>query len=79
MSQLYADFLASAWKNTHVDKIVFCLPYWNIGSEMIFMPQIHELNQHWKIDPLCVSGKRFLRHSRPGQSVGREVVSIVRS
>lgn len=58
--------------------MVFCLPYWNIAQEIVFMPDVIQLCPLWKIDPLCLSGKRYLRHIRPGQSVGREIVILRR-
>jgi len=78
LSSLYGDFLSSAYKNTQIQSMVFCLPYWNIGREIVFMPDISQLCPLWKIDPLCLSGKRYLRHIRPGQSVGREIIILRR-
>lgn len=69
LAVLYGDFLSSAYKSTHIQSMVFCLPYWNIGREIVFMPDISQLCPLWKIDPICFYGKRYLRHIRPGQSV----------
>lgn len=79
LSNLYSDFLSSAYKNPHIQSMVFCLPYWNIGREIVFMPDVSQLCPLWKIDPLCLSGKRYLRHIRPGQSVGREIIILRRA
>lgn len=79
LASLYGDFLSSAHKNMKIQSMVFCLPYWNIGREIVFMPDIWQLCSEWKIDPLCLSGKRYLRHIRPGQSVGREIVILRRA
>ncbi len=75
---LYRDFLTSAHKNIHIQSMTFCLPYWNVGREIVFMPDVLQLCPLWKIDSLCLSGKRYLRHVRPGQSVGREIVILRR-
>lgn len=76
ITQLYQGFLDAGYQNSDVKKMVFCLPFWNIWKEIIYMPEIHQLSQSWKVDPLCVSGKRYLIHARPGQSVGREIVIV---
>jgi len=75
---LYSDFLNSAWDNVHIDTIVFCLPFWNVGKDIFFMPEIQELNSNWFVNPLSKKKKRFLQHIRPGQSVGREIIILNR-
>ncbi len=78
LTSLYRDFLTSAYKNTQVKSIACCLPYWNIGTDAVFMPDIAQLTGDWTLDPICMSGKRYMRHARPGQCVGREIVVLRR-
>jgi hypothetical protein len=66
---LYTDFLASSWKNKSIQSVVFCLPFWNMGKETIFMPDISEIEGKWSLDNICKCKKRFLQHKRPAQSV----------
>ena len=62
---LYQGFLKSAYQNPDIERIVFCLPFWNIGRETLFMPDIASLSSDWSIDRVCISGKRYLTHIRP--------------
>jgi hypothetical protein len=78
LSLLYADFLNSSSKNNHIGSLVFCLPFWNVGKEVVFMPDISEMTSSWSINPLCKAKKRYIQHMRPGQSVGREIVILER-
>lgn len=78
LSLLYTDFLNSSAKNNHIRSLVFCLPFWNIGRETVFMPEIPEMTRAWSINPLCKGKKRYIQHMRPGQSVGREIVILER-
>jgi len=74
LTELYQAFLDSAYKNTHIKKMVFCLPFWNIGRETIYMPDMTQLSKAWWIDALSRSSKRYLFHLRPWQCVGREII-----
>ena len=78
LTDLYHGFLISAGRNSKVEKIVCCLPFWNIGWERIYMPEIELLTTAWTVDPLSRAGKRYLEHMRPGQFVGREIVCLTR-
>lgn len=78
LTSLYTDFLSSSWDNSSIKNLVFCLPFWNIWNETIFMPDISQMNKKWLVDDICRVKKRFLQHSRPGQSVGREIVVLKR-
>lgn len=55
LTQLYQSFLDSGYKNTDIKSMVFCLPFWNIGRETVYMPEISQLSKEWHIDPLCLS------------------------
>jgi len=78
LTQLYQDFLDSGYKNINIECMVFCLPFWNAGRDIVFMPEVSQLSKDWEIDNLCISKKRYISHSRPGQSVGREIVIVRR-
>lgn len=78
LQELYTSFFASAYKNTMIENIVICLPVWNIWRERIYMPSHTTLAPGWKIDPLCLSGKRYVMHARPWQSVTREILVLRR-
>ena len=78
LTLLYTDFLKSAYQNNHIQRMSFCLPFWNIGKETLFMPDMHTLSREWSLDTLCLSGKRYLTHIRPWQCVGREIVVLER-
>jgi tRNA G10 N-methylase Trm11 len=78
LTGLYENFLLSACDNKDIKRIAFCLPFWRIGSEIIFMPEINKLCKNWRIDPICHNWKRYLSHERPWQCVGREIVVLMR-
>ncbi|MBP7773621.1 hypothetical protein KA071_00865 [Candidatus Gracilibacteria bacterium] len=78
LTQLYQDFLDSGYKNINIECMVFCLPFWNAGRDIVFMPEVSQLSKDWGVDNLCISRKRYISHSRPGQSVGREIVIVRR-
>ncbi len=78
LTQLYQGFLDSGYKNKHIECMVFCLPFWNAGRDTVFMPEVSQLSKDWAVDNLCISRKRYITHSRPGQSVGREIVIVRR-
>lgn len=78
LSTLYRDFLNSAWNNASIETLVLCLPFWNSGKDVFFMPSISELDPQWIVNPLCKGKKRYLQHIRPGQCVGREIVVLSR-
>lgn len=69
LTQLYGNFFRSAYKNDHIETLVCCLPFWNIGKEAIYMPLFEDFSTSWKVSPLCRSGKRYIYHMRPGQYV----------
>jgi|GEM_PF-1869026 len=69
LTELYTDFLDSAYNNKNIDRIAFCLPFWNINKEVLYMPEVSSMNKKWSIDPLSLNGKRYLTHMRPGQCV----------
>ncbi len=73
---LYQGFLKSAYQNPHIQRMVFCLPFWNIGRESLFMPDVWVLSPDWSLDRVCLKGKRYLTHLRPWQSVWREIVVV---
>ncbi len=79
LEALYRDFFTSAFHNPEVNSIVCCLPVWNIGRESISMPTHETLAPQWALDPLCQQGRRYLLHSRPGQSVTREILILRRT
>jgi hypothetical protein len=78
LTQLYQGFLDSGYKNKNIECMVFCLPFWNAGRDVVFMPEVPQLSKDWTVDNLCISRKRYISHSRPGQSVGREIVIVRR-
>lgn len=78
LTALYQGFLKSAYQNPDIERIAFCLPFWNIGRDILFMPDVANLSPDWSIDKICLSGKRYLTHLRPWQSVGREIVVLMR-
>ncbi len=78
LSLLYSEFLNTAWKNNNINWIVFCMPFWNVRQDTLFMPEISELTDKWSITPLCKTKKRYLQHMRPGQCVGREIIMLNR-
>ena len=78
LAALYSDFFHSSWQNPAIQTLVFCLPFWNIGRETVFMPEISDMTSAWSLDTICKSKKRFLQHIRPAQSVGREIVVLRR-
>ncbi|MBP6921394.1 hypothetical protein KBB89_02510 [Candidatus Gracilibacteria bacterium] len=78
LTELYVGFLSSSYKNNHIKNMVFCLPFWNIGKETLFMPEMPLLSKEWSVDSLCLKGKRYLIHMRPGQCVGREIIILNR-
>ncbi len=78
LTDLYSGFLNSSYKNRHIKNMVFCLPFWNIWKETLFMPEISSLSRDWSVDNLCIRGKRYLSHMRPGQCVGREIIILKR-
>lgn len=79
LTELYRHFFESSFKNKNIQKIVCCMPFWNIGKETIYMPLFEDFSVPWKVDPLCRSGKRYLIHMRPGQYVGREILILRRT
>jgi hypothetical protein len=78
LTSLYSDFLESAYQNKNVLRVVFCLPFWNIWEEVLYMPEMSWLSKKWKLDKQCLQGKRYLTHMRPGQCVGREIITLER-
>lgn len=78
LTELYTGFLSSAYKNKNIKNMCFCLPFWNIGNETLYMPEIGALSRDWNIENLCIKGKRYLFHMRPGQCVGREIILLKR-
>jgi len=76
LTELYTDFLDSAYNNKNIDRIAFCLPFWNINKEVLYMPEVSSMNKKWSIDPLSLNGKRYLTHMRPGQCVWREIIVL---
>lgn len=76
--KLYEWFLDSSWKNNAIERMVFCMPFWNIRQEVISMPEIKSLTKTWKIDDKCLDWKRYLIHIREGQTVGREIIILKR-
>lgn len=78
LTQLYSEFLDAGYKNQNIGRMVFCLPFWNVWRETVYMPDMAQLSKYWSVDPLCLSKKRYISHSRPGQSVGREIVIVRR-
>jgi tRNA G10 N-methylase Trm11 len=78
LTELYSGFLSSSYQNTHIKNMVFCLPFWNIWTETLFMPEISLLSRDWSVDNICILGKRYLYHLRPGQCVGREIIVLKR-
>jgi hypothetical protein len=78
LSLLYADFLNSSSKNNQIQSLVFCLPFWNVGREIVFMPEVWEMTSFWSINSLCKAKKRYIQHMRPWQSVGREIIILER-
>lgn len=79
LTNLYAEFLKSAYMNPHIVYISLCLPFWNIWKETLYMPDMNSLSPEWHVDDLCRSGKRYLSHMRPGQCVGREIILLRRN
>lgn len=78
LTELYSGFLGSSYQNTGIKNMVFCLPFWNIWKETLFMPEISSLSRDWSVDNLCMKGKRYISHMRPGQCVGREIIILKR-
>lgn len=78
LTSLYSSFLDSAYQNKNIERVVFCLPFWNIWTETLFMPDMSGLSKKWSIDRQCLQGKRYLTHMRPGQCVGREIIILER-
>lgn len=78
LTDLYSWFLSSAYKNKDIKSLCFCLPFWNIGNETLYMPEISAFSRDWVVDGLCIKWKRYLSHMRPGQCVGREIVLLKR-
>lgn len=78
LTELCTAFLESAYKNKSIKRVVFCLPFWNIWTETLYMPEVHWLTKKWSLDSQSVQGKRYLSHMRPGQCVGREIVILER-
>lgn len=78
LSGLYREFFNSSYKNKEVETVACCLPFWNIWRETLFMPDAGDLASGWSLDPICVTGKRYLAHVRPGQCVGREIIVLSR-
>jgi tRNA G10 N-methylase Trm11 len=78
LTELYSGFLSASYKNRHIKNMVFCLPFWNIWTETLFMPEISSLSRDWSVDNLCMRGKRYITHMRPGQCVGREIIILKR-
>jgi tRNA G10 N-methylase Trm11 len=75
---LYSWFLSSAYNNKNIKSLCCCLPFWNIGNETLYMPEISALSRDWTVATLCIRGKRYLSHMRPGQCVGREIILLTR-
>jgi tRNA G10 N-methylase Trm11 len=75
---LYENYLSSAYANDSIKRMVFCLPFWNVGKDTIFMPEISQLSKQWQVDEICRFWKRYISHTRPGQCVGREIVVVQR-
>ncbi|MCB9806813.1 hypothetical protein H6768_02835 [Candidatus Peribacteria bacterium] len=65
LTELYSAALLSSHKNQAIKRIAICLPFWNVGKDTIFMPEITLLSKHWTVSPLCVSGRRYMVHMRP--------------
>lgn len=76
--ELYTWFLNSAYKNKNIKSMCFCLPFWNIGNETLYMPEIPAISRDWTVQDLCIRWKRYLSHVRPGQCVGREIILLKR-
>lgn len=69
LTELYQGFLKSGYENKDIESMVFCLPFWNAGRDTVYMPEVSQLSKDWFVDSLCLSKKRYISHSRPGQSV----------
>lgn len=79
LTKLYQDFLEWAYRNNAITTICCTLPVWNIGREKVYMPDLRDLAPDWRVDPICQAKKRYLEHSRPGQSVSREIILLTKS
>ena len=53
LTTLYGEYLSSAYDNESVKRMVFCLPFWNVGKDTIFMPEISQLSKEWQVDQIC--------------------------
>lgn len=78
LTSLYSAFLDSSYQNKDIMRVVFCLPFWNIWEEILYMPEVNWLSKKWKTNAQCLQGKRYLTHMRPGQCVGREIIILER-
>ncbi len=69
LTELYGNFFRSSYENKKIRSLVCCMPFWNVGKEVIYMPLFEDFSTAWKVSHLCRSSKRYVHHMRPGQYV----------